>query len=69
MDADGNPWFAGDRNSAWDGASGRQAMMWKLSKADGSVIATFDLNESGIGGLGVASAGDGRMFFVTPKVS
>ena len=43
--------------------------MWKLSKADGSVIATFDLNESGIGGLGVASAGDGRMFFVTPKVS
>ncbi len=69
IDVDGNPWFAGDRNDVWDGAVSRKAMLWKLSKTDGSVLAFFDLAHANIGGLSVAAAGDGRVFFSTPKVT
>lgn len=69
VDQDGNPWFAGDRNNAWDSSAGRQAMLWKLSKEDGTVLDFFDLNETGIGGLSVASRGTGTVYFTTPHVA
>ena len=62
IDSDGNPWFAGDRNTAWDGASGAQAHLWKLSKDTGEVLNTFDV-EQAVSGLCVACNGAGGVFY------
>lgn len=68
IDADDNPVFAGDRNTSWDGALGDDANLWKLDRSNGQVLMHFDLNEA-VSGLGVAAAGDGRLFATYDKVT
>jgi hypothetical protein len=64
--ADGNPIFAGDRNTAWDGAGGANAHLWKVNRKTGAVIWSYDL-AAAVSGLCVCAAG-GLIVYGTDKV-
>lgn len=65
--SDNNPWFAFDRNSSWDGAAGREAMLIQLNRANGAVLKHFDLGAS-VSGLGVAVHPNRSIVLVTDRV-
>jgi hypothetical protein len=43
---DGNLWVVGERNTAWAGAAGRAANIWKLDRDSGAVLIHHDLGPS-----------------------
>lgn len=64
---DGSVWFAGSRNTSWDGSGGNNAHVWKLAPADLTVSASFDL-ASAVAGRCVAITPAGEIVYGTDKV-
>lgn len=69
---DGNPIFVGDDNTGWTGAGGVHAHLWRVSAADGSILADFTLSPDNaadlVSALDVAAHG-GKVFFVSEYIS
>lgn len=65
---DGSVWVAGDRNTAWTGAGGQAAHLWKLNPETGDILGWFDLNAASKSGLGVSVDINGQIAYCSTKV-